>query len=125
MFIAALLVMAKNWKATQMSTYSRTYNEIVVHSYKGIQNNENEQTITIWNNTGESHKHNVEQKKLGKKEYVLYVFTYITSKIDIIDMQPFRIQVSSYPWGEEIVIERGDKRQLLVMFCVLIWVLVT
>lgn len=36
--------MAKKWKATQMSTYTRMYNEIVVYSYKGIQNNENEQT---------------------------------------------------------------------------------
>ena len=64
----------------------RMDNGIVVYLYNGIQNSENERSITTCDNSGESRKHNVEQKKLGKKDYVLYAFTYINSKIYKIDM---------------------------------------
>lgn len=60
---------------SQMSS-SRMERDIV-HSYNGIlHGNENEQSTTPCTCVDESHKHNVEWKKPGTKEYLQYDSIY-------------------------------------------------
>lgn len=51
---------------------------IVIYSFSGLlYDNENEQTPFTYNNTDESHKHNVEQKKPeGKKVKTLWFYAH-------------------------------------------------
>lgn len=75
MFLAALSIVAPNWKP---SRWLPTVNEqTVLHSYGILQNNEGEQTAATRHSMGECDKHNVEHKKTHTKVNKSFGFLYI------------------------------------------------